>query len=64
MRPLSSWGRLSALPHDVVELDDRDGVAAEVARHRPGIAYGLGRSYGDACLNPMARCGARAGWTT
>jgi FAD/FMN-containing dehydrogenase len=52
MRPLSSWGRLSALPHEVVELDDRDGVAAELARHRPGIAYGLGRSYGDACLNP------------
>ena len=27
-------------------------VAAELARGRPGIAYGLGRSYGDACLNP------------
>jgi FAD/FMN-containing dehydrogenase len=43
---------LSALPHDVVELGDRDRVAAELARHRSGIAYGLGRSYGDACLNP------------
>ena len=52
MKPVSSWGRLSALPHEVVELKDRDGVAAELVGHRPGIAYGMGRSYGDACLNP------------
>ncbi|GEP60762.1 FAD-linked oxidase [Reyranella soli] len=49
---MSSWGRLSALPHDVVELSDRATVAAALARSRPGIAYGLGRSYGDVCLNP------------
>jgi FAD/FMN-containing dehydrogenase len=49
---MSSWGRLSAEPHDVVELSDRTAVAATLARSRPGIAYGLGRSYGDACLNP------------
>lgn len=52
MKPVSSWGRLDAFPHEVIELSDRDGVAAELTRGRPGIAYGLGRSYGDACLNP------------
>ena len=52
MRPVSSWGRLSALPHEVVELGDRDRVAEALAAHRPGIAYGAGRSYGDECLNP------------
>jgi FAD/FMN-containing dehydrogenase len=52
MRPVSSWGRLSALPHEVVELSDRSRIAADLARSRPGIAYGLGRSYGDVCLNP------------
>jgi FAD/FMN-containing dehydrogenase len=52
MRPVSSWGRLSALPHEVVELADRTGLAEEIRRSRPGIAYGLGRSYGDECLNP------------
>src|SRR3984893_7284317 len=52
MRRVSSWGRLSALPHEVIELGDRSRIAAELARGRPGIAYGLGRSYGDACLNP------------
>ncbi len=52
MKPVSSWGRLTALPHEVIELKDRDGVAGELARRRSGIAYGMGRSYGDACLNP------------
>ncbi|TMJ26288.1 MAG: FAD-binding oxidoreductase [Alphaproteobacteria bacterium] len=51
MRPVSSWGRLGAEPHDVVELTDRSTVARVLAG-RSGIAYGLGRSYGDACLNP------------
>jgi len=50
MRPVSSWGRLSALPHEVVELADR--VAEALAGQKPGIAYGAGRSYGDECLNP------------
>ncbi|MBS0547085.1 MAG: FAD-binding oxidoreductase [Proteobacteria bacterium] len=52
MRPVSSWGRLSAAPHDVVELADRDGVGAALTGRAPGIAYGMGRSYGDECLNP------------
>lgn len=52
MRPVSSWGRLSAHPHEVIELLDRDRLADGLAGHRPGIAYGMGRSYGDACLNP------------
>ncbi len=54
MRKVSSWGRLSALPHDVVELRDRDQVARLLAASKgPAIAYGMGRSYGDACLNPQ-----------
>jgi FAD/FMN-containing dehydrogenase len=52
MKPVSSWGRLDAFPHEVVELKDRDGIAGVLASHHPGIAYGMGRSYGDACLNP------------
>jgi FAD/FMN-containing dehydrogenase len=52
MRPVSSWGRLSAAPHDVVELADRDRIGAALGAHGPGIAYGMGRSYGDECLNP------------
>jgi FAD/FMN-containing dehydrogenase len=54
MRPVSSWGRLSADPHQVIELTDRDHVAAELLRaSSAGIAHGLGKSYGDASLNPQ-----------
>src|ERR1700745_3538620 len=54
MRPVSSWGRLSADPHHVIELTDRDRVASELLRtKRGGIAHGLGKSYGDASLNPQ-----------
>jgi len=56
---VSSWGRLSAAPHEAVPLTDRDSVAAALANHHPGIAYGMGRSYGDACLNPGGTI-----WTT
>ena len=52
MRPVSAWGRLSALPHAVVELADRDRLAEAIRQSGPGIALGLGRSYGDECLNP------------
>lgn len=52
MRPVSSWGRLGAPSHDVVELADRDKVAAALVGRGAGIAHGMGRSYGDACLNP------------
>jgi len=52
MRPVSSWGRLSAHPHEMVGLSDPARVASLIAEHRPGIAYGMGRSYGDICLNP------------
>ena len=57
MRPVSSWGRLGAPPHDVVELTDRDTVAASLGGRGPGIAYGLGRSYGDAYAHGAAETG-------
>ena len=55
MREVSSWGRLSHAPHDVVELTDRTAIARALAAGGPGIAHGLGRSYGDEALNPNGR---------
>lgn len=52
MRKVSSWGRLNAFPHDVVSLGDPGRIAGVLAAHRPGVARGMGRSYGDVCLNP------------
>lgn len=45
-----SWGRLPyPAPAEVVEIVSAD----QLARARPPLlAYGLGRSYGDVCLNP------------
>ncbi len=48
----SSWGRLGKWPHDVHVLTDRRHVTDLLKSDRPGIAYGMGRSYGDVCLNP------------
>jgi FAD/FMN-containing dehydrogenase len=52
MRPVSSWGRLSASPHDVVDLNDPSQIAQLLTSHPGGTAHGNGRSYGDVCLNP------------
>jgi FAD/FMN-containing dehydrogenase len=50
---VSSWGRLSALPHHVISLTDPAQVKNLImCRQQPGLAHGMGRSYGDVCLNP------------
>ncbi|MGA2552206.1 MAG: FAD-binding oxidoreductase [Burkholderiaceae bacterium] len=49
---VTSWGRLGQWAHDVVPLTDRRRVASALRCAKPALAYGMGRSYGDACLNP------------
>jgi FAD/FMN-containing dehydrogenase len=55
MKPISSWGRLSSVPHDAVLLDP--AVAERLSKSGEGcaVAFGQGRSYGDACLNAGGR---------
>ena len=53
---VSSWGRLSADEHEVIDAYSPAQIAREFAQvGEPVVAYGLGRSYGDVCLNPGAR---------
>jgi len=55
MALVSSWGRLGRWPHRVLALSDRAAVGRQLAAAAgdgPGIAHGMGRSYGDVCLNP------------
>lgn len=52
MIPISSWGRLTALPHQVVSFSNLSKVSAAISASKQGIAFGNGRSYGDSCLNP------------
>ena len=51
MVAISAWGRLGAFAHELHPLPDRTRVAAAIKGQR-GLAFGNGRSYGDACLNP------------
>ena len=53
MRTVSSWGRLSAYPHRAIGLNDPSKAGQLVCSGPyPGVAHGMGRSYGDVCLNP------------
>lgn len=52
MQTISSWGRLSSFPHEVIDLVSPAQAVRQITRHHPGIAHGMGRSYGDICLNP------------
>jgi FAD/FMN-containing dehydrogenase len=50
---VASWGRLSCVEHTVIALADRGLVSRQLGDS--GVAYGMGRSYGDVCLNPGGR---------
>ena len=52
MIDVSSWGRLERSAHRVVPLMAPSDVPRQIAASRPGLAHGMGRSYGDVCLNP------------
>ena len=56
MQQVSSWGRLSRVPHEVVRPAFLDEMrAAASAGGAPRLCFGLGRSYGDVCLNRGGR---------
>lgn len=48
----SSWGRLQKVDHHGVALSDRHRAGDAIRGAVPGLPYGMGRSYGDECLNP------------
>ncbi|MFZ6744542.1 FAD-binding protein [Undibacterium sp. JH2W] len=53
MTQVSAWGRLSADTHHLLSLNDPNKIRDLICHAQfPGLAHGMGRSYGDACLNP------------
>ena len=53
MTPVRAWGRLSRPTHQLVPLTNPSTVGQYLAASPlPGLAHGMGRSYGDSCLNP------------
>lgn len=62
MRNISSWGRLTTDPHNVINLNDPTKVKDSISNSPlPGLAFGMGRSYGDVCLNPGGTLWATTG---
>ena len=53
MSLVSSWGRLGHYPHRLIPLTDLGTLSRQIQRSSPGIAHGMGRSYGDQSLNPQ-----------
>jgi len=52
MTIIFSWGRVAAWEHHLKTLSDRRHIAEIINESMPGLAYGMGRSYGDVGLNP------------
>ena len=53
MKKICSWGRLTTDLHDVILLNhDEKKFKEAITQDCLGLAYGMGRSYGDVCLNP------------
>lgn len=56
MAKITSWGRLNAFNHTAIALHDRTklslSIPPSIKGNKTGIAYGMGRSYGDVCINP------------
>src|ERR1044072_8360323 len=56
MQQVSSWGRLRRVPHEVARpacLDELRAAASAEGGMR--LCFGMGRSYGDVCLNEGGR---------
>ena len=53
MVSMGSWGRLGQWPHELRPLTEHGPRRLPATPPgQPGLAYGMGRSYGDVCLNP------------
>ena len=56
MQDVSSWGRLGPVPHEIRRpafLDEAQNAVQSPGP--PRLCFGLGRSYGDVCLNANGR---------
>src|ERR1044072_1104706 len=56
MQDVSSWGRLGPVPHEIRRPAFLDEAQNAVQSPGPArLCFGLGRSYGDVCLNANGR---------
>jgi L-gulonolactone oxidase len=55
MTMVTSWGRVAWADEELREPAFLDDVPGLLEPSRPSLAYGMGRSYGDVCLNDGGR---------
>src|SRR5215210_1374677 len=56
MLEVTSWGRLRSVPHEIVRPAFLDNARAAIRQSDASLlCYGIGRSYGDVCLNENGR---------
>mgnify|MGYP001245298037 CR=1 FL=1 len=48
---LESWGRVLREKHNSRILENNKNIYIQIKNNLPGLPYGLGKSYGDVCLN-------------
>lgn len=53
MALIQSWGRVGSYKHQIHSISDTASAHHAILNFKPGLAYGMGRSYGDVCLNPQ-----------
>lgn len=49
---VSGWGNLAVPEQRIIDLSRHETIQASIAGPLPGLAHGMGRSYGDVGLNP------------
>lgn len=55
MSKAQSWGLISNDDHKIYYPSNRIELQNTISDTKTGLAYGMGRSYGDVCLNPNGR---------
>ncbi len=48
----NSWGRLTKPKHQLFFFSEPEQLEVAIQEKSPGLPFGVGRSYGDVCLNP------------
>ncbi|MFW1857059.1 FAD-binding protein [Acinetobacter defluvii] len=51
MTKIQAWGRLSNTEHDLINFNTPLEIRQNLVQYTPGLAQGMGRSYGDVGLN-------------
>ena len=55
MSKLKSWGLLNIFDHEIIFLNHLSSIALTIKQTKNFLPFGMGRSYGDVCLNPNGK---------